>query len=112
MSYKSIVMESEQHGGIVGTCSLQITCTNNGQIVGTISEMLTSRDYAAQSELIHRLIHCIESIAWLHECTHIVLKNRDVLGCEDAVHDLDYDLYTTMDDQSFFIKLRNSGDHV
>ena len=92
-------MECEQYGGIVGTCSLQITRTNNGEIVGSVGEMLTFRDYPAQSELIHRLIHCIESIAWLHECTHIVLKNADVVGCEEAVHDLDYDLYTTSHDK-------------
>ena len=102
--YKTIVMESERHGGIVGSCSIRITHFNDERVVGNISRLLVVPEYPSQSELIHRLLYCIESIAWTQKCTHIVLNSEDVAECKSTVQDLDYEVYYK-DGQSFFLKL-------
>ena len=52
---------------------------------------MLSKHYANATELVHRLVFCLETVAWrCYSATHAVIAAQDVNSFEETVVDLDY----------------------
>lgn len=78
------------------------------ELPGQIGELMYDPSYGSGKEILHRLVYCLESLAWALKCTYISLFGPlSQQSFVNTVLDLDYEDYRK--DGMMFMKL-NSGD--
>ena len=95
-----VVMQNKK---VIGTGSVWITQCDN-QRAGNIGQLMIHDSYPEPVEIIHRLLFCIECIAFAHKCNQTVLKGSVVKNYKDLVTDLDYFSHLRSG-KTYFIKM-------
>lgn len=93
------------NGEIVGTGSIWIN-SNDVQVAGNIGQLMISDAYCQSHELVHRILYCLESIAWEYGCGHTVLKGSSIRQYKDLVQDLDYQEHLR-NYKMYYVKMRH-----
>lgn len=89
----------------MATGSVWISCQED-QIACNIGQLMMSPDYANPTELLHRLLFCLESVAWSMSGTHTILEGRTIKNYKDIVLDLDYREHIRKG-KIYFIKMKD-----
>lgn len=69
--FTTIVLEV--NGKVVATGSIQVRVFEN-ETVGNIYYLMLSPKYKSPSELVHKLVFCLESLAWASKCSHVMIS--------------------------------------
>ena len=86
--------------------SILIRKFKSQEVSGNIGQFQVDKAYPAQSQLIHTLTFSLESIAWAHGTSYVVINPGDVYNATDVVRELEFTKISRPNKQMFYLKYR------
>jgi len=87
--FKTVMVE--HNGKCIAVGSLLIRkLPNQKKISANLGHFMIDDTYPAHSQLLHTLIFSLESIAWIHGASYVVVSRNDVHKTKEIVKELEY----------------------